>query len=77
MGMRVSGSLEGHALWAFEKFCAITGKSPGPALATIIERWTEHDGLAKQHSLTLEDYRRETQGAEVVQLATVAQKKVR
>lgn len=75
MGTRISGNLEGHALWAFERYCRITGKSVGSALNTIIERWTEHDDLAKAQSLTLDDYRRETEGAEVVQISSKVQKK--
>lgn len=75
MGKRVSGNLEGHVLWVFEKYSRITGKSAGTALSTIIERWTEHDALAKEQKLTLDDYRRETQGAEVVQISEKVQKK--
>jgi hypothetical protein len=74
MGERICGSLEGYALWAFEKYSRITGKSSGAALSTIIERWAEHDGMAKEQKLTLDDYRRETQGAEVIQISK-AQKK--
>jgi len=75
MGKRISGNLEGHTLWAFEKYSRITGKSPGGALSTIIERWIEHDEMARAQNLTLEDYREETQGAEVIPIARNAQKK--
>lgn len=75
MGTRISGNLEGHPLWVFEKYSRITGKSAGAALSTIIERWAEHDTLAREQSLTLDDYRRETQGAEVVQMRDKVQKK--
>jgi len=75
VGTRISGNLEGHPLWAFEKYCRITGKSAGAALSTIVERWTERDSLAGEQGLTLDDYRRETQGAEVVQMMDKVQKK--
>ncbi|HET9211047.1 MAG TPA: hypothetical protein VFR03_11650 [Thermoanaerobaculia bacterium] len=75
MSKRVSGNLEGHALWVFEKYSRITGKSAAAALGTLIERWTEHDPLAKDQRLTLDDYRRETQGAEIVQISDKVQKK--
>ncbi|HKH44889.1 MAG TPA: hypothetical protein VKM72_09540 [Thermoanaerobaculia bacterium] len=75
MGKRISGNLEGHVLWAFERYSRITGKSAGAALSTIIERWTEHDDLAKAQNLTLDDYRQETEGAEVVQISSKVQKK--
>jgi len=75
MGKRISGNLEGHVLWAFERYSRITGKSAAPALGTIIERWTEHDPLAKEQKLTLDDYRREMQGAEIVEISNKLQKK--
>lgn len=66
---RITATLEGYTLWAFESYREVTGKSPAKALDAFIDRLLERDHeFARTYGLTLDDYHRATRG-DVIRLS--------
>lgn len=71
---RITATLEGYTLWAFERYREVTGKSPAKALDAFIDRLLERDPeFARTYGLTLDDYHRATPG-DVVRMAETARR---
>lgn len=67
-GFEIRGKLNPDAFpaWSFQRYQKATKKTDAEALEYILERWALLDPESARYGASVEDFRQETEGAQVV-----------